>query len=165
MISGEKAVAGRLHPTILVDRGNADRVAGFAGELGGMVAHGAPVPFAEGMNGVDLVDVVAEPIEKLVARKPPQAALRSYLGEPLVEFARDVGDGGEARSALGDVNGAILARPIVEVLEQVPMEGPIAIGRRWKGQARGLRAARLGQSPFGLCKRCLLYTSPSPRDS
>ena len=35
-----------------------------------MVAHRAPVPLAEGVNGVDLVDVVAEPVEKLVAGKP-----------------------------------------------------------------------------------------------
>ena len=113
------------------------------------------------MNGVDLVDVVAEPIEKLVARKHPQAALRSYLGEPLVEFARDVGDGGEARSALGDVDGAVLACPIVEVLEQVFVKGTVAVGGGWKGQARSLRAARLRQSSFGLGKR-FVFRNPEP---
>jgi len=85
-------------------------------------------------------------------RKPPEAALRFYLGEPLVELAREVGDGRKARSPLGDVDGAVLARPIIEVLEQVLVKRPIAVGRRRKGQARSLRAARLGQPPFGLCK-------------
>ena len=127
-------MAGRFHPSILIDGGDADRVAGFARELGGVMAHRTAIAFAERVNGVDLVDVVAEPIEKLVSRKPPEAALRFYLGEPLVELAREVGDGRKARSPLGDVDGAVLARPIIEVLEQVPVKRPIAVGRRRKGQ-------------------------------
>src|SRR3546814_11733757 len=60
------------------------------------------------MDGVDLVDVVAEPVEKLVSRKSAKAALRAHVGKPLVEFTRDIGHGCEARAALGDVDGPVL---------------------------------------------------------
>ena len=95
---------------------------GVARELRRVMPHRAPVPFAEGMDGVDLVDVVAEPVEELVSGKAAKAFLRPRIGEQLVQFAREVGNGSEARSTLGDVHGAILARPIVEVLEKVPVE-------------------------------------------
>src|SRR3546814_9674213 len=73
-------------PLVFVDRGDADRVSGLARELRRVVAHGAPITFAERMDGVDLVDVVAEPVEKLVSRKSAKAALRAHVGKPLVEF-------------------------------------------------------------------------------
>src|SRR3546814_2067645 len=118
-------------------------LSGLARELRRVVAHGAPITFAERMDGVDLVDVVAEPVEKLVSRKSAKAALRAHVGKPLVEFTRDIGHGCEARAALGDVDGPVLPRPIIEVLKQMLVKRAIAVGRRWKSQARGLCAARL----------------------
>src|SRR3546814_18774934 len=61
----------------------------------------------------------AEPVEKLVARKSAKAALRAHVGKPLVEFTRDIGHGCEARAALGDVDGPVLPRSIIEVLKQM----------------------------------------------
>src|SRR3546814_21055634 len=81
--------------------------------------------------------------EKLVSRKSAKAALRAHVGKPLVEFTRDIGHGCEARAALGDVDGPVLPRPIIEVLKQMLVKRAIAVGRRWKSQARGLCAARL----------------------
>jgi hypothetical protein len=69
--------------------------------------------------------------------------LRAHVGKPLVEFTRDIGHGCEARAALGDVDGPVLPRPIIEVLKQMLVKRAIAVGRRWKSQARGLCAARL----------------------
>src|SRR3546814_2000107 len=112
---------------VFVDRGDADRVSGLARELRRVVAHGAPITFAERMDGVDLVDVVAEPVEKLVSRKSAKAALRAHVGKPLVEFTRDIGHGCEARAALGDVDGPVLPRPILEVLKQMLVKRAIAV--------------------------------------
>src|SRR3546814_15524945 len=98
------------------------------------------------MDGVDLVDVVAEPVEKLVSRKSAKAALRAHVGQPLVEFTRDIGHGCEARAALGDVDGPVLPRPIIAVLKQMLVKRALAVGRRGKSQARGLgpEASRVG---------------------
>src|SRR3546814_1752213 len=95
------------------------------------------------MDGVDLADVVAEPVEKLVSRKSAKAALRAHLGKPLVEFTRDIGQGCEARPALADVYGPFLPRPIIEVLKQMLVKRAIDVGRRRKSPAHGLCSARL----------------------
>ena len=108
------------------------------------------------MNGVDLVDVIAEPIEKLVSRKPAKAVLRGDVGEQFVELARDIRDMREARAALGGIDGAVFARPIVEFLKQVLMKRAVALGSRWKVQARGFCAARLGKSPLCLGQGCIV---------
>src|SRR3546814_2897177 len=140
MIPRAKAVPGCLHPLVFVDRGDADRVSGLARELRRVVAHGAPITFAERMDGVDLVDVVAEPVEKLVSRKSAKAAFRAHVGKPLVEFTRDIGHGCEARAALGDVTGPVLPPPIIEVLNQMLVKRAIAAGRCWQ---RDLKSTRL----------------------
>src|SRR3546814_6063869 len=68
------------------------------------------------------------PVEKLVSRKSAKAALRAHVGKPLVEFTRDIGHGCEARAALGDVDGPVLPRPIIEVLKQMLVKRAIAVG-------------------------------------
>ena len=136
-------------------------MAGIAGELRRVVAHRPPVSLAERVDGIDLVDVVAEPVEKLVAGEALQRIARPRIGKPLIELARDVRHVRETGAALGDVDGAVLTRPVVEVLEEVPMQGAIAVGRRWKGQARGFCAARQGQSPLGLHEG-LVVRDPKP---
>src|SRR3546814_20657710 len=111
MIAGEKAVAGRVHPRGLVDRGVPNRMAGVARELRGVMAHRPPIPLAEWVDGIHLVDVVAEPIEELVPGEAPQGLPRADVGESLVQLAGDIGHVREARAALGDVDGAVLAPP------------------------------------------------------
>jgi hypothetical protein len=46
-------------------------------------------------------------------------------------------------------------------LKEMLMEGAVAVRRRRKGQARGLRAARLRKSPLGLGQR-LIIGNPEP---
>lgn len=121
MIAGEEAMPGRVHPRGLVDRGDPDGMAGIAGELRRVVAHRPPVSLAERVDGIDLVDVVAEPVEKLVAGEALQRIARPRIGKPLIELARDVRHVRETGAALGDIDGAILTRPVVKVLEEVPM--------------------------------------------
>ena len=161
MIAGEEAMSGRVHPRGLVDRGDPDGMAGIAGELRGMMTHRPPVSLAERVDGIDLVDVVAEPVEKLVPGEALQGVPRARVGKPLVELMRDVGHVRETRAALGDVDRAVLTRPVVKVLEEVPMQGAIAIRRRWKGEARGFRAARQGQPSLGL-REGLVVRDPKP---
>src|SRR3546814_11436473 len=80
---------GCLHPLVFVDRGDADRVSGLARELRRVVAHGAPITFAERMDGVDLVDVVAEQVEKIVSRKSAKRSEGRNEGKGGVSTCRD----------------------------------------------------------------------------
>ncbi|KAK0329723.1 hypothetical protein LTR94_035594, partial [Friedmanniomyces endolithicus] len=114
-----EAMSRRIHPECLIDRGDANGMACLARDMGGMVAHGASIAFAERVNGVEFVDVVAKAVEKLVTCDAAEAILRRHVGEQLFEFAGDIEGGGEARSALRDDDAAILACPIVEVLKQM----------------------------------------------
>jgi hypothetical protein len=75
-------------------------MAGLASELRGVMTHRPPVPFAEGVDGIHLVDVIAEPIEELVAGKPAQLVACADVSEALVQLAGYIGDVREARAAL-----------------------------------------------------------------
>src|SRR3546814_14365893 len=102
------------------------------------------------MDGVDLVDVVAEPVEKLVSRKYAKAALRAHVGKPLVEFTRDIGHGCEARAALGDVDGPVLPPPNLDVLKPMLVKSDIALGRRGQSQGRDPRPPAPDSAPARL---------------
>src|SRR3546814_14778611 len=113
MIPRWKAVPGCLRPLGVVDRGDADRVSGLARELRRVVAHGAPITFAERMDGVDLVGRRIIKNKKLVSRKAAEAALRAHVGKPLVALHTDIAHGCKARAALGDFGGPVIARKSV----------------------------------------------------
>jgi hypothetical protein len=66
-------------------------VAGFTRDMDRMMAHRASIAFAEWMNGIEFVDMVAETVEKLVARKTPKTIFRGHIREQLVHFAGDIG--------------------------------------------------------------------------
>jgi hypothetical protein len=100
-------------------------------------------------------------VEKLIAGKPAQRFTGPDVSKALVEFARDVGHVREARSALGDVDGTVLTRPRVKVLEEVAVERAIALRRRRKGEARGLRAAGEREPTLGLGQG-LVVGDPEP---
>ena len=92
-------------------------MAGLARELRGVETHRSPIAFAEGMNGIQLVDVIAEPIEKGVSRKSAEPVLCSDVGEQLIQLARDVGDMREACAAFANIDGAVFPRPMIDVMK------------------------------------------------
>ena len=111
-------------------------------------------------HGIHLIDVVAEPIKERVAGKASQGISGAQVGEAFVEFAGNVRHVREARPALGDVDGAVLARPVVEVLEEMTMEVAIAIGRGREGQAGAVVPRRSGDGQCRAVRGCAWIDPP-----
>lgn len=161
MVACVESMPRCLQPLVPIDRRNADRIPGFACELRRMMAHRSAVAFAEGMYGIQLVDVIAELGEKHVLRKAAEAVLLPDVGEPLVEFACDVECSRKIRCARTDVHGAVLACPVINVLKQVLMQRAISVCVWGEREAQNLSPARERQSTLRFCKR-LTIGGPEP---
>ena len=84
--------------------------------------HGAvssSIPLLKGKDGVDLVDVIAQPVEKRIAGQSAKVGLGCNVAKDGVEAARDIRGVREACATLCGVDAAILTRPLIDILEKM----------------------------------------------
>ena len=81
------------------------------------MAHRAAIAFAEWVDRVQLVDVVAEPIEEILARKAPKLIAGRKILECGGQGIADIGGVRKQTPAFADVHRAVLPGLIIHVLE------------------------------------------------
>src|SRR3546814_3510619 len=91
MVARCETVTRSVHPCAFIYAGDADRVAGLASDLRRVQAHGSAVAFAERVNGIQLVHMVAQVIEKLFPFQAAKVVLFAKLFEHGVESIGDIG--------------------------------------------------------------------------
>ncbi len=115
--------SGRRHPALAVDLGKVDRVAGLRAKLAQVLGLDTAVAFAKRVDVVHVAKNVtcggrevltAQAAEKIGRLKPPMNIGHAGFNEP-AEL--------ELVAVLGDLDAADLARPFVDILEQMMVDG------------------------------------------
>jgi len=91
---------------------------------------------------------VAQAVEKLFSVQPAKVVLFAEFLEHGVEPIGDIGGVREEATLFADVDGPVLARPLVQVLKQMLVKGAVAVGGKREIHARGFIAARTGYQPL-----------------
>lgn len=115
-----------------------------------MMPHRPAITLSKRMNSVDLVDVIAQPVEKRIAGQSAKLGFGCHVAKDGVEAARDIRGVRKACATFCGVDAAILAGPLIDILEQMLVERPIAVGCCWKGETCHLDPAHGGKALFGL---------------
>ncbi len=144
VIAVVEARHGSPVPGIRLDRAEIDRVSGLMTQGVEQGALHASVAFQERMDRIDLVDVLRGAAGELFRLEAPQVGFSIDHGEPLLDLRLDVLGFAEGDRAASCRDGAVLAGPIVDLLEDVPMDRAHASRRdrliSWKrGHARARR--------------------------
>ena len=150
MIAGGETMAGRVHPCLPVDCRDPDRMPCVTGKLESVETQHAAIAVSKRVDPVQLVDVMAKSVEKILGAETPKLVMGGKILEGGRQAVRDIGRVNKQAPALLNIHRAILPRPFVEVLEQMLVNGAIAFGIERKGHARGLTSARMTEQPFGL---------------
>ena len=122
MIAVVRAARG-LQPAVWINQGKIDRVARLLGQLFKILELGAAVAFAERVN---IVHVAHDRPGRTREGVAAQASQEVRLLKPPVNVGHagfDVLAKLELVAALGDLDGAQLARPRVDILEKMPVNG------------------------------------------
>ena len=130
-------------------------MAGFQPEFAHELALDSPVAFAEGMSCIEFAEIVSRSLGKLIRAQALQVFLARQLSKRLLERGfEEIGEP-EEMPALGDVHCPELAGPLVDILEDVPMDRfqvlDVEGSRRWSVDQLGnapVRASRF--EPFQL---------------
>ena len=123
----------------------------LTGKLESVETQHAAIAVSKRVDPVQLVDVMAKSVEKILGAETPKLVMGGKILEGGRQAVRDIGRVNKQAPALLNIHRAILPRPFVEVLEQMLVNGAIAFGIERKGHARGLPST---PDKFPAPKRC-----------
>lgn len=115
---------GSGHVFFLVQAAPVEAPAGVPGEVGRPGTLGPAVPLPEGMDAVQLAEVVGEPSCEVETPQVAQVPLVGQLAEQALEAREDLPDRGEDGAFFRHVGRTGLPRPNVDVAEQVAVDVP-----------------------------------------
>lgn len=124
-----------LDVLVRVDVGPVQGPGGFGGHCGQERPLGASVALPERVHGVEVTEQGPGLGGELGVVEMAEVVVSAQAVEDGVGEGADVLDGSEGRGALGDVDGADLAGPLVDVTEEVAVDG-LEVGEVVTAEAR-----------------------------